>query len=370
MSIHTLSETIERALRSAGLRPDTGPAKSVVATIRRALESARIAQPTSRRAPAPGGVDWVERVDVPRRRSAPSANDELSARPAAGFFDRSHTGAAGTRAYKLYVPAAAASRTLPMPLIVMLHGCKQNPDDFAAGTRMNALAERHGFLVAYPAQSANANGSNCWNWFRPADQVRDGGEPEVLAGIVRDVIATGSVDAERVFVAGLSAGAAMAVIVGHTHPELFKAVGAHSGLAYGAAHSVGSAFAAMHGSFSFTRPAAAPAAPVRVPTIVFQGDNDSTVVAANAAAIVEQAVAAGGGANVPLDASELARARTKGRDYTRTVHADASGRARVELWLLHGAGHAWSGGDAAGSYTDPSGPDASAEMVRFFLAQR
>ena len=367
MSIHTISETIERALRSAGLRSDAGPAKGVVATIRRALAAAGIAQPATPDSPGSGPVDWVERVDAPERRPAPAANDGTSARPVAGFFDRRHGGPAGTRAYKLYVPVAAPRR--PMPLVVMLHGCKQNPDDFATGTRMNALAERHGFLVAYPAQSANANGSNCWNWFRPADQARDGGEPEILAGIVRDVIAAESVDAERVFVAGLSAGAAMAVILGHTHPEVFKAVGAHSGLPRGAAHNVGSAFAAMHGSYSFTKAAAVPAAPVRVPTIVFQGDQDSTVVAANAAAIVDQAVAAGG-AKAQLHATKPAHARVNGREYTRTLHADAAGRTRVEFWLLHGAGHAWSGGDAAGSYTDASGPDASGEMVRFFLAQR
>ena len=367
MSIHTISETIERALRSAGLRPDAGAAKGVVATVRRALAAAGIAQPATPDSPGSGPVDWVERVDAPERRPAPAANDGTSARPVAGFFDRRHGGPAGTRAYKLYVPAAAPSR--PMPLVVMLHGCKQNPDDFATGTRMNALAERHGFLVAYPAQSANANGSNCWNWFRPADQARDGGEPEVLAGIVGDVIAAESVDAERVFVAGLSAGAAMAVILGHTHPEVFKAVGAHSGLPRGAAHNVGSAFAAMHGSYSFTKAAAVPAAPVRVPTIVFQGDQDSTVVAANAAAIVDQAAAAGG-AKAQLHATKPAHARVNGREYTRTFHADAAGRTRVEFWLLHGAGHAWSGGDAAGSYTDASGPDASDEMVRFFLAQR
>ena len=379
MSIHTISETIVRALRSAGLRPDAGPAKGVAATIRRALEAAGIGQPTTPQSPASGPAQWVERVDVPERSPAPAANDESPAHTAAptaapvttptaaGFFDRSHAGPAGTRAYKLYVPTTAPGH--PMPLIVMLHGCKQNPDDFAAGTRMNALAERHGFLVAYPAQSANANGSNCWNWFRPADQARDGGEPEILAGIVRDVIAAEPVDAERVFVAGLSAGAAMAVILGRTHPELFKAVGAHSGLPHGAAHNVGSAFAAMHGSYAFTKPAAAPAARVRVPTIVFQGDQDSTVVAANATAIVEQAVAAGGAA-AQLRASAPARARADGREYTRTLHADGEGRTHVELWLLHGGGHAWSGGDAAGSYTDASGPDASGEMVRFFLAQR
>ncbi|MES2102011.1 MAG: PHB depolymerase family esterase [Pseudomonadota bacterium] len=360
MRIHTLSETIDRALRSAGLDTRSGPARRVVDTIRSALAAAGIAQrppaPGAARPAGPAPVEFVERVDVAAR--AP-------ARTGAGFFDRSHTGPAGTRAWKLYVPARA--RPGPMPLVVMLHGCKQNPDDFAAGTRMNALAEQHGFLVAYPAQSRNANGSNCWNWFRPTDQARAGGEPEVLAGIVRDVIASEAVDPQRVFVTGLSAGAAMAVILGHTHPELFRAVGAHSGLPHGAAHDVGSAFAAMRGGSPVgTRSAPADAPGTAVPTIVFHGDRDSTVAAANATAIVEQAVAAG----APLRQTVHARAGAGGREFTRTVYADAAGQARVEHWLLHDAGHAWSGGDAAGSYTDAAGPDASAEMIRFFGVRR
>ncbi len=363
MSIHTLSETIDRALRSAGLDTRSGPARRVIDTIGSALAAAGIAQrPAAPGAAPPAGsapVEFVERVDVPAR--AP-------ARTGAGFFDRSHTGPAGTRAWKLYVPARA--RSGPMPLVVMLHGCKQDPDDFAAGTRMNVLAEQHGFLVAWPAQSRNANGSNCWNWFRPADQAREGGEPEILAGIARDVIEAEAVDPQRVFVAGLSAGAAMAVILGHTHPELFRAVGAHSGLPHGAAHDVGSAFAAMHGSSLFgTRSEARGTPGAGVPTIVFQGDQDSTVVMANAAAVVEQAIAAGE-ARAPLHPTELPPASSGGREFTRTLYVDAAGRTQVEQWLLHGGAHAWSGGDAAGSYTDAKGPDASAEMVRFFMAQR
>lgn len=364
MSIHTLSETIDRALRSAGLDTRNGPARRITDTIRSALAAAGIVQrpaaPGAVRPTGPAPAEFVERVDAPAH--AP-------ARTGAGFFDRSHTGPAGTRAYKLYVPARA--RSGPMPLVVMLHGCKQNPDDFAAGTRMNALAEQHGFLVAWPAQSRNANGSNCWNWFRPTDQTREGGEPEILAGIARDVIESEAVDPQRVFVAGLSAGAAMAVILGHTHPELFRAVGAHSGLAHGAAHDVGSAFAAMRGSSLFgarSMPAGTPGTRPgsTVPTIVFHGDRDSTVAATNATAIVEQAVAAG----APLRQTVHARDSASGREFTRTVYADAAGRARVEHWLLHDAAHAWSGGDAAGSYTDATGPDASAEMIRFFGAQR
>jgi poly(hydroxyalkanoate) depolymerase family esterase len=364
MSIHTLSDTIDRALRSAGLDTHSGPARRITDTIRSAFAAAGIAQrpsaPGAARPTGPAPVEFVERVDVPAR--APG-------RTGAGFFDRTHAGPAGTRAYKLYVPACA--RSGPMPLVVMLHGCKQNPDDFAAGTRMNALAEQHGFLVAWPAQSRNANGSNCWNWFRPADQAREGGEPEILAGIVRDVIASDAVDPQRVFVAGLSAGAAMAVILGHTHPELFRAVGAHSGLAHGAAHDVGSAFMAMRGGSLFGTPSTPAgttgASPGRaVPTIVFHGDQDATVAAANATAIVEQAVAAG----ASLHETVHARDSAAGREFTRTVYADAAGHARVEHWLLHGAAHAWSGGDASGSYTDATGPDASAEMIRFFGAQR
>ena len=371
MSIHTISDTIERALRSAGLDVDRGPARRAADTIRRALAAAGIAQRPAARSPARGDdaaplafverVERVERVDVPARGPSRAATG-------GGFFERSHTGPAGTRTYKRYIPARASSA--PLPLVVMLHGCKQNPDDFATGTRMNALAEAHGFLVAYPAQSRNANGSNCWNWFRPADQAREGGEPEVLAGIARDVIAAEAVDPQRVFVAGLSAGAAMAVILGQTHPELFSAVGAHSGLPLGAAHDVASAFTAMRGSSLFgARPPAAGTPGAAVPTIVFHGDQDSTVAAANAATIVEQAVAAGS-AHAPLHPTVGARDSVGGREFTRTVYADAAGRARVEHWLLHGAAHAWSGGDAAGSYADAQGPDASAEMIRFFLAQR
>ncbi len=228
---------------------------------------------------------------------------------------------------------------------------------------MNALADQHGFLVVYPAQATNANGSKCWNWFRGEDQARERGEPAIIAGITSEVAARHRVDKQRVYVAGLSAGAAMSVILGATYPELYAAVGAHSGLAYGAARDMPSAFGAMKGG-SVHRALANHA----VPTIVFHGDGDNTVDAKNGAAIVEQAIAGRPDA-ARLQISVQTGKSAGGRGYRRTLHANATGHAVVEEWLLHGGAHAWSGGSAAGSFTDSTGPDASAEMIRFFLSQ-
>lgn len=275
----------------------------------------------------------------------------------------------GSRAYQLYRPAHPQPR--PM-LLVMLHGCTQSAEDFALGTGMNRLAEEHGFLVVYPEQSAQANRSGCWNWFRPGDQQRGAGEPALIAGIVNEVIERHGVEARSVFVAGMSAGAAMALVMGETYPELFAAVGVHSGLPYGSAHDLGSALAAMKGGRA--RGASAGTAGRRaqqaLPLIVFQGDRDRTVHAGNASAILEQAREAyarrnGGGA---LLASRHSAQASGGRRFTRTVWAPDGGPPHIEAWLLHGAGHKWSGGDARGSYTDAKGPDASAEMLRFFKA--
>jgi poly(hydroxyalkanoate) depolymerase family esterase len=266
----------------------------------------------------------------------------------------------------------------PLPLIVMLHGCKQNPDDFAAGTRMNELAEATQCLVLYPAQSRSANSGGCWNWFNGGDQQRDRGEPSIIAGMTRKVIATYPVDPRRVYIAGLSAGGAMAAIMGTTYAELYAAVGVHSGLPHAAAHDVMSAFAAMRKG-----PAAArerlgidesTVAPP-LPTIVFHGDRDATVHPSNGEQVISQAtpIAVADGvvdavtAPPPVVSVEQGRA-SGGHAYTRTVHRDATGRASgIEHWLVHGAGHAWSGGDTSGSYTDPKGPNASREMLRFFL---
>jgi poly(hydroxyalkanoate) depolymerase family esterase len=295
------------------------------------------------------------------------------------FVERSFSGDAGNRTYKLYIPKTYVGRQ--MPLIVMLHGCTQNPTDFAAGTQMNALADSHGFLVVYPAQSAQANLARCWNWFRPHNQERDRGEPSMIAGITREVASIYRVDKQRIFIAGISAGAAMSIIMGNTYPDLFAAVGAHSGFAYRAANSVPSALAAMRGSRG---PVADGGGPIEVapkphassvgaiPVIVFHGDRDKTIHVDNGSEIIAQAMANA------LHFRMIDRPRnpiqerrtTNGREHTTTVYLGPRNRPIFENWVLHGGGHAWSGGSTNGSFTEVSGPDASAEMVRFFLSIR
>ncbi|NUB08586.1 PHB depolymerase family esterase [Azospirillum sp. Vi22] len=276
----------------------------------------------------------------------------------ASFTAASYGNAAGTRSYKLYVPANRRGGQ-PLPLVVMLHGCTQSPDDFAAGTRMNQLAEEHGCLVVYPEQPSSANAQRCWNWFNPADQRRGDGEPSLIAGITRRVMSDHAVDADRVFVAGLSAGGAAAAILGAAYPDLYTAIGVHSGLPQGAAHDLPSAFAAMRqGGGATGRPFARP-----VPTIVFHGDRDSTVHPRNADDVIAQSGASAAGAPTTVEHGRV----PGGHGYTRRLLMDASGHALCEQWTIQGAGHAWAGGSPAGSYTDPRGPDASREMLRFFL---
>lgn len=252
-----------------------------------------------------------------------------------------------------------------MPLVVMLHGCTQSPDDFAAGTQMNKLAEEHGCLVVYPAQSSSANISRCWNWFNAQDQHRDRGEPTLIAGITRQVMGDYAVDPQRVFIAGLSAGGAAAAVMSATYPDLYAAVGVHSGLAHGAATDMPSAFAAMRNGGTVT--AQERRSGRLVPTIVFHGDQDSTVHPRNGDQVIAQARASGP-AELQPTATVLRGQAPGGRSFSRTLHADPDGRSVLEQWVIHGAGHAWAGGSTAGSYTDPEGPDAGREMLRFFLA--
>jgi len=290
------------------------------------------------------------------------------------FISGSYTNGAGTRSYKLYVPSDTAGHTRqPLPLVVMLHGCTQNPDDFAAGTGMNALAESGKFFVVYPEQTGSANMQRCWNWFQPNDQQRDRGEPSIIAGITREVLTTQPVDPRRIYVAGMSAGGAMATILAATYPDLYAAAGVHSGLAYGAARDLPSAFRAMKQGASDAAPekihppgpAGAKDLARPVPTIVFHGDRDNTVHRRNGEQVLHQ----WSGADAASAAGQATVRRgqvTDGRAYTHSVYRDNEGRQVAERWIVHGAGHAWSGGSSRGSYTDPQGPDASAEMVRFF----
>ena len=385
--ISGITETIQNALASAGLTAHPAATSGLTDIVRRVMT----AQPNSSgdRSQADSilhpdaSILHTDAGAVLRLASIngnPAVRERVADAPVwPGTFEtRSFANAAGASIYKLYIPASYSGE--PAPLVVMLHGCTQSPEDFAAGTRMNELAERDGFLVVYPAQKANANISKCWNWFQSEHQCRDRGEPAIIAGITREVIHSLSVDERRIFVAGLSAGAAMAVILGATYPELYAAVGAHSGLASGVAHDLPSAIAAMKRTEARLNPtpvhraAAAPRfKPTRaMPTIVFHGDMDQTVTMQNGVEIINDAIAqsvAGCSNTPPLRQCDPEQGLAGGRSYKRTIYVDAKGRSRVEQWLIQGAGHAWSGGSQAGSYTDSRGPDASAEMIRFFFSQ-
>jgi poly(hydroxyalkanoate) depolymerase family esterase len=266
--------------------------------------------------------------------------------------------AAGSRAYDLFVPSGYTGK--PLPLVVMLHGCSQTARDFAIGTGMDEVAEEQGFLVVYPDQPRSANIVKSWNWFRDEDQTRDRGEPSILAGLTREIMAEFNVDPARVFVAGLSSGGAAAAVMAMTYPDIFAAVGIHSGLACGSAGSMAAAVSTMRRG--------APVRPQRatrpVPTIVFHGDRDTTVAPINGDQAIAQAQP-----DVELDITIVEGRSDGGMAFTRTVFTDPNGTWSSEQWLLHGAGHAWAGGHPSGSHTDPTGPDASREMLRFFMSE-
>jgi poly(hydroxyalkanoate) depolymerase family esterase len=293
---------------------------------------------------------------MPGAATKPRTSDTIP--EGAQFLTKTFTSQAGARPYKLYIPSLYRGQSVP--LIVMLHGCTQSPDDFAAGTRMNHAAEAQTCLVAYPGQTSAANMQKCWNWFNQTDQQRDAGEPSLIAGITRDIMRDYAIDPARVYIAGLSAGGAAAAIMANAYPDLYAAVGVHSGLACGAAKDMPSAFTAMQRG--------AGGIPRRnrkrvVPAIIFHGERDTTVNPSNADAVIAQTI----GGSILTTRSESGQV-PGGHAYARTLHLDHDGRTIVEQWVIRGAGHAWSGGSPSGSYTDPRGPDATKEMMRFFLA--
>ena len=305
---------------------------------------------TLRRAAPTPGARGLRRARRPAARAVQ--------RPAARFDAYSYGNNAGTRAYRLYVPDGHAGGALP--LVVMLHGGTQDAVAFAAATGMNDLAERQGLLVAYPEQPPSANPGRYWNWFAPGHQRRRAGEPSLIAGITRQVTGRYGADATRVYVAGFSAGGAMAAVMAAVYPDLYAAAGVHSGLPHAAAGDMASAFAAM--KQGPPRPARPPARPL--PLIVFHGDQDAIVAPANAAGLIDQALAAD---NADRRQQVVTTGQVPaGHAYTRTRYHDPAGTVLAERWTIHHGGHAWSGGAPHGSYTDPRGPDASAEFIRFF----
>lgn len=258
-------------------------------------------------------------------------------------------------------------RDAPAPLVVALHGCTQTASDFAAGTRFDSVAERAGAYVLYPEQSVHANPRRCWNWFLEAHQQRESGEPAAILALVDEVALRYPIDRERIYVAGLSAGGAMAAILAERAPDVFAAAGIMAGVALHASHDVPSALAAMHGRNGFgpsvraaAQPTLPPSAYERLRVSIWTGRDDRTVVPGNGARLAAQfrtllALADDGRTEHRADA-----------DVTRWM--DATGRARIESWSLFAMGHAWSGGSFRGSHTDPRGPRASDEMMAFFLS--
>ncbi len=399
--LNDATQAIQRALGGMPGTPFTPPSPTTRA---RAFTGASATTAAMRRSAAlilDGCVFETGETETPTRQPVqpPPRYADVDA-DGGTFTGASYTHAGLTRGYKLYTPPPTTTTERPSALVVMLHGCTQNPDDFAAGTHMNAIAREQGFLVLYPEQSQKANPQRCWNWFKHNHQRRGSGEPALIATLTQMVAREHGIDPRRVYIAGLSAGAAMAAVVAAAYPEVFAAVGVHSGLPGGAATNVAEALALMKsggaggaggglgmglaggglpGGAGFAgglggQASKAPAPLLAVPTIVFHGDQDQTVHPRNGEQVLAAALAGqpGGTASAPgmPGAGTVEQGVSdRGRRYTRSVYSDGSGAPLAEHWVVHGAGHAWSGGTANGSYTDVTGPDASREMLRFFFSQ-
>lgn len=354
-----INEALLRYLPFAPAAPATRPTKKRVA--KKPVAKKPVAKkPVAKKlvAKKPGAHNPVAAPRTPTPRKTPGKGS---------FSEMRYVGAEGRMDYWLYRPARPLKR---IPVVVMLHGCTQTPGDFARGTGMNALAEEHGFIVAYPSQPASANIARCWNWFKPSDQQRGSGEPALIAAMTRAIVADTGADAARVYVAGLSAGGAAASILGAAYPDIFAAIGVHSGLACGAASDMMSAMSAMRNGSTKSRgqsPANKRSGNRFVPVITFHGDNDATVHAINSAQIIANAAEQIG---TPLTIKRQRGGGSGGRVFTRETNCDTDGSVQIEQWTIHGAGHAWSGGQSSGTYTDATGPDASRAMIAFFLQHR
>jgi poly(hydroxyalkanoate) depolymerase family esterase len=271
--------------------------------------------------------------------------------------------------HRLFVPARRAGGAAGMPLVVALHGCTQTAADFAAGSGLDEIGERHGVLVLYPEQSPRENQQRCWNWFLPQHQVRTQGEPAAILGLIEDVRARYPVDPDRIFVAGMSAGGAMAAILAEQAPDVIAAVGIMAGVALHAGHDLDSALKAMQrgavetpATEAFARSAQLPAADYsRLRATIWTGTDDTYVAPQNALILARQFLRLTG-----VDESRTSLEPLPGADVERW--RDALGRTRVELWRIAKMGHAWSGGSFRGSYTYPAGPHAGEAMLQFFLA--
>jgi poly(hydroxyalkanoate) depolymerase family esterase len=295
-------------------------------------------------------------------------------RPAGRWLRATWTGAAGSPAYEIYLPAGYR-RTARVPLLLLLHGCDQGARQFVAATRFTTLADRHGFVLVAPSQSRVAQPGGCWRWYETAHQARGAGEPAVLAGITAAVLAEPArwrIDRSRVYVAGLSAGAGMALVLAAAYPDVFAAAGVHSSPPYRSATSGRNALPAMHGHGPSRRPATGAG---MAPLIVVHGVADTVVHVRAAEQVVDQwlahdaARAAAAGGSPPVTRSRTAARRSAdGRSFTVTAWYTARGRKRLEYWRVDGLGHAWSGGLRDASYSDPRGPRAATAMWRFFSA--
>jgi len=323
-------------------------------------------------------MDWRQITRILGVPSVPSR------RSRGKWVEGSAASASGSRKYRLWVPATYDAQ-LPCPLVMMLHGCQQSPDDLVAFSGMNAVANRNNVLVLYPEQPTEANPMRCWNWFDPQHQSRGAGEPSILAAVIDKVRSSHNVDPNRVYVAGLSAGAAMAVVLGTTYPDLFTAIGVIAGLQFGAGTSPASGHSAMRrggpdplqqGLLAFQAMNAGLVSNPkrRMPLIAFQGTDDPYVHPINIDQLITQwgeTNACLGGARQNESVLDRDGKLTKGKvsggySFHKYTYEDAAGRLLMEKWMVEGLGHAWPGSPAAGPFADPKGPNASAEMWRFF----